>query len=210
MKIKVCGMCDAENIRRVGMLAIDFMGFIFYQKSPRFAGNGLLPPEALWELPANVCKTGVFVSESLDVAGSYVAKYKLNAIQLHGKETPEYIGLLKENFPEILIIKAFPVSDSSDFLLTKAYEAVCDYFLFDTRTLQYGGSGKQFDWTLIEAYRGKTPFFLSGGISVEDAVRIKQIQHPALYGVDLNSRFELSAGIKDLNLLQQFIETLKT
>jgi len=209
MKIKVCGMRDAENIRRVGELAIDFMGFIFYPSSPRFAGKDLLSPEALEKLPASVRKTGVFVSENLDTLFRYVEKQGLDVVQLHGNEMPEYCYILKEKYPAIDIIKAFPVSESSDFDRTKEYTTVCDYFLFDTKTSLYGGSGKQFDWKIIEDYQVKTPFFLSGGISTDDAEKIKGIRHSLFYGVDLNSRFELAAGIKDVDLLQTFIKTIK-
>jgi phosphoribosylanthranilate isomerase len=128
---------------------------------------------------------------------------------LHGNETPEQVSVLKEKFPQIAVIKAFSIAIPDDFDRTKDYTSVCDFFLFDTKTPQYGGSGKSFDWKMIEACQEKTPFFLSGGISAEDADKIREIQHPALYGVDLNSRFELSAGIKNVDLLRTFIETLK-
>ncbi|MDR2682857.1 MAG: phosphoribosylanthranilate isomerase [Dysgonamonadaceae bacterium] len=209
MKIKVCGMCDAENIRRAGELPIDFMGFIFYPPSPRFAGNGRLQPEALKDLPPAIRKTGVYVSEAPDSLFALTEKYAWDAIQLHGNETPEYCGMVKEKFPGITLIKAFPVATADDFSRTLAYETVCDFFLFDSKTAQYGGSGRMFDWKLIDGYPGQTPFFLSGGIAPDDAGRIRPIGHPLLYGVDLNSRFETAPGIKNIRLLQTFIETLK-
>jgi len=209
MKIKVCGMRDAGNIRRVGELAVDFMGFIFYPPSSRFAGNGLLLPEALGNLPATVRKTGVFVSESLDTLFHYVEKYGLDIVQLHGEETPEYCCALKEKYPAVGIIKAFSISEPTDFDRTKEYVTVCDYFLFDTKTALRGGSGKQFDWKIVEDYKGKTPFFLSGGISADDVEKIKDLKHPTFFGIDLNSRFEIAAGIKDIDLLQTFIKAIK-
>ena len=210
MKIKICGMRDAENIRKAGELAIDFMGFIFYPPSPRFAGNGLLSAEALKNLPSAIRKTGVFVSENINTLFIYVEKYALDVVQLHGNETPEYCCSIKEKYPSVNIIKSFSVSEPADFNHTKKYEPICDYFLFDTKTSLHGGSGQQFDWKIIENYRGKTPFFLSGGISANDAGKIKELQHPSFYGIDLNSRFEITAGIKNSNLLQTFIKTLKT
>jgi phosphoribosylanthranilate isomerase len=209
MKIKVCGMCDAENVRQVGKLSVDLMGFVFYPPSPRFAGNDRLLPEALRDLPPTVRRAGVFVSELPDVVADRVEACSLDVIQLHGRETPEYCRRMKERFPSKSIIKAFPIAQPDDFTQTRRYEAACDYLLFDTKTKQYGGSGKQFDWKVIDAYRGRTPFFLSGGISVDDAERIKAIRHPSFYGVDLNSRFELSPGIKNTDLLRIFIETLR-
>ena len=203
-------MRAAENIRSVGELAIDFMGFIFYPPSPRFIGNGLLPMDALKNLPASIRKTGVFVSENRNTLCHYVEKQALEVIQLHGNETPEDCSVLKTEFPSVDIIKAFSVSEPADFEHTKEYTSVCDYFLFDTKTPLYGGSGKRFDWKVLENYQGKTPFFLSGGISSDDVAKIKKLQHPSFYGVDLNSRFEVTAGIKNINLLRIFIETLKS
>ena len=210
MKIKVCGMRDVENIRKAGELAIDYMGFIFYPPSPRFAGDSLLPPEALENLPPTIRKTGVFVSENINTLFNYVEKYALDVVQLHGKEAPEYCHTIKEKYPLINIIKGFPISVPADFDCTTGYETVCDFFLFDTKTPLYGGSGQQFDWKISESYQGKTPFFLSGGLSANDAEKIKELQHPALYGIDLNSRFEIRAGIKNIDLLQTFIKTVKT
>jgi phosphoribosylanthranilate isomerase len=210
MKIKVCGMCEAENIRRVGELPVDFMGFIFYPASPRFAGNGRLQPETLKNLPPHIRKTGVFVSEAPDTVAGYVEQYALDAVQLHGSETPAYCRAVKEKFPGIAVIKAFPVSEPADLDRTKDYTAVCDYFLFDTKTPQHGGSGKQFKWKILEIYPVKTPFFLSGGISPDDADRIKAISHPLCCGVDVNSRFETAPGIKNIDLLRTFITTLKS
>jgi phosphoribosylanthranilate isomerase len=210
MKIKVCGMCDAENIRRIGELPVDFMGFIFYPRSPRFAGNWLLQPKALKNLSPAIRKTGVWVSESPDTLYALVEKYALDVVQLHGNETPEYCCRVKEKLSGRALIKAFSVASPEDFIRTGEYETVCDYFLFDTKTPQHGGSGQQFDWKIIDAYRGQTPFFLSGGIAADDAGRIKELRHPALCGVDVNSRFELSPGVKNRDLLRTFITTLKT
>jgi phosphoribosylanthranilate isomerase len=205
MKIKVCGMREPDNIRRVGELPIDYMGFIFYPKSPRYAGN--LAPE-IPQLPANIRKTGVFVSESVENISAVVDEWGLNVVQLHGHESPEDCRRLKAAHPALEIIKAFSVAEAADFAPTVAYESLCDYFLFDTKTPHYGGSGRAFDWKLLEAYRGQTPFFLSGGISAGDAEAIRNIRHPLFYGLDLNSRFERTAGEKDVEKLQQFLKEM--
>lgn len=208
MKIKICGMKNRKNIQNAGKLPVDFMGFIFYPPSPRFAGN-VLTADDLSSLPAHIRKVGVFVSVSAEILSAYLEAYPLDWVQLHGAETPEFCRTLKKDRPQTGIIKAFPVSEVSDFNQMKEYEEGCDYFLFDTKTEKYGGSGKKFDWSLLNGYSGKTPFFLSGGISPSDAEKIKQISHSSFYGVDLNSKFETKTGIKDLNLLQTFINDLQ-
>jgi phosphoribosylanthranilate isomerase len=201
-------MRDPENIRQVGELPIQFMGFIFYPPSPRFADS-----DALWlalkELPPRIRKTGVFVSELLETVLRLAEKYALDAIQLHGKETPEDCFRLKTALPDRKLIKAFPVSTADDLAATEAYATVCDYFLFDTKTSLRGGSGRQFDWQILESFQGKTPFFLSGGLSPNDADRINAWRHPSLCGIDLNSRFEIRPGIKNVELLRTFINTIE-
>jgi phosphoribosylanthranilate isomerase len=209
MKIKVCGMNHPENIKQTGSLPVDYMGFIFYPPSPRFAGNGILNSTIMNDLSPRIKRVGVFVSEAIPVLLSTIKRYPLDVVQLHGAETPDYCRTVKENCPALKIIKAFNLSEAADFDAAKEYEAVCDFFLFDTKTAKHGGSGEKFDWKIIECYQGKTPFFLSGGISADDADAIKNIHHPRLYGIDLNSRFEIRPGIKDVNLLQTFIKNLK-
>jgi phosphoribosylanthranilate isomerase len=209
MKIKVCGVCNTENMQQLEELPIDFIGFIFYSKSPRFAGNGRMPAEIVKKLPSRIRKTGVFVSESPNIVTALAAEYALDAVQLHGDESPADCLALKQRLPaETTLIKAFPIAGPADFAPTAAYISACDYFLFDTKTTHYGGSGRSFDWSALAAYRAPTPFFLSGGVSATDADRIRQISHPALFGVDLNSRFETAPGVKNITLLQTFIETL--
>jgi phosphoribosylanthranilate isomerase len=200
-KYKVCGLKSLENIAEIARLPIDMMGLIFYEKSPRYAGN--LPPEALKPLPASIRKVGVFVNASKETILEKVQPYDLQMVQLHGQETPALCSELRATGIEV--IKAFPVAEAADFQLALNYEAACDYFLFDTKTPQYGGSGKQFDWKILSAYTGKTPFFLSGGIGLEDLETIKHLKHPLLYAIDLNSRFETAPGVKDINKLKQLI-----
>ncbi|MDR2804297.1 MAG: phosphoribosylanthranilate isomerase [Dysgonamonadaceae bacterium] len=206
MKIKVCGMTNAENIWELVRLPIDWMGMIFYEPSCRYAGN--LPADAILQTPLRIRKVGVFVNASETEIREKVKRYDLQAVQLHGNESPNVCRRIKEQ--GVIVLKAFAVSDEKDLNDCALYNSeVCDYFLFDTKTPHHGGSGNQFEWQLLESYSGKTPFFLSGGISAADADRIKAIRHPLLCGVDLNSRFETAPGIKNIDLLQTFINALQ-
>ncbi|MDR1876453.1 MAG: phosphoribosylanthranilate isomerase [Flavobacteriaceae bacterium] len=207
MKIKICGMKNPDNILELATLPFDYMGLIFYPKSPRYAGD--LNPEALEILPGRTWLVGVFVNEDPYSLSEKITTYKLDYVQLHGEESVEYCKQIKKKNPLVFIIKAFNVSEVSDFSETEKYKNVCDYFLFDTKTSQHGGSGEKFDWSILDSYRGKTPFFLSGGISSEDADEIKQIRHPKLYGLDLNSRFELEPGLKNIQLIDKFVKILR-
>lgn len=207
MKIKVCGMKNPENIQALAQLPIDYMGLIFYPKSPRYIEN--LQSSLLDILPNIINRVGVFVNEEIESLLEQVDKYKLSAIQLHGSESLEYCSKVKSNYPDLIIIKAFNVSEPSDFIKTDQYASVCNYFLFDTKTQQHGGSGLKFNWTILNEYKGNTPFFLSGGISLEDVDTINKISHPQLYALDLNSKFELEPGLKNITLLEQFIKQLK-
>jgi len=208
MKIKVCGMKNPDNIEELSRLPIDLMGLIFYPKSPRYIGN--LEPEALKVLPENIGRVGVFVNEETDKVKETISKYNLDYIQLHGNESAEYVGNLKQLHPDIKIIKAFSISETSDFDMTQEYENIADYFLFDTKTPQYGGSGQKFDWSILDDYRGDTPFFLSGGISHEDVVLIRKLENNRIIGLDLNSKFEIEPGLKNIELLDRFIKGIKS
>ncbi|WP_165040171.1 phosphoribosylanthranilate isomerase [Dysgonomonas sp. ZJ709] len=206
MKIKVCGMKDPQNIEALGKLPVDFMGLIFYPKSPRYIND--LDPQVLNVLPKTIERVGVFVNEDIEVVSKQIAKYNLNKVQLHGQESAEYCSQCK-SLSDVEVIKAFNVSEEKDFEQTKEYETVCDYFLFDTKTKHHGGSGLKFDWSILEAYKGETPFLLSGGISVEDVENIKSLSLPKLYALDLNSKFETEPGIKDIPLIEKFIKELR-
>lgn len=207
MKIKVCGMKNPNNIEELSSLSINYMGFIFYPKSPRYIAG--LKPEILNILSDSTKRVGVFVNEKVASLFKTIEKYGLDAVQLHGNETPQYCEDLIETFPEITIIKALSISDIKDIEKTNEYEELCDYFLFDTKTSQYGGSGQKFNWEILNSYKENKPFFLSGGISMEDIEEIKNIQHPNLYGLDLNSKFESEPGLKDLYLVKKFIKKIK-
>ena len=204
--IKVCGMREAENIREVEALGIDWMGLIFWPKSSRYVSE--MPDY----LPQDVKRVGVFVNEDLDTVKKKADDYALDLIQLHGSESPDYVRALKTpssiNPLTSSIIKAFNIATADDFEQTKDYEGLVDYFLFDTKGPSVGGNGVQFDWDVLKDYHGKTPFLLSGGIGPDDAERIQAFHHPQCIGIDLNSRFELSPGLKDINKLKTFIQAL--
>lgn len=205
MKIKVCGLREANNIAAIAALKPDYMGFIWYAPSPRYVYR--LPEEVLSNLPANIIKTAVFVNENIDVINALITQFDFNAVQLHGQESPEFCSVLK---PRVQVLKAFGVDEHFNFEQLKAYEGTVDYFLFDTKTDKHGGSGQTFNWALLDSYRLNVPFFLSGGISLDNLQEIKNIKHPAFYGVDLNSRFEIAPGVKDIEKLKQAFEMLNT
>lgn len=199
MIVKVCGMRDAENIRQLEALGIDWMGMIFWPKSKRYVST---PPVYL---PQHVRKVGVFVDASLDAIRQYVEDYQLDIIQLHGQESPETLKALKP----LKLIKAFNIATPEDLQKTVAYEGLADYFLFDTKGKSVGGNGEKFDWSVLDSYQGETPFLLSGGIGSEDAQDIKSFHHPKCIGIDLNSRFETEPGLKDITKLKQFLEAIR-
>lgn len=196
--IKVCGMREAENIREVEALGIDLMGFIFWPKSSRYVS------ERPSYLPKKCKRVGVFVNEDIEQVKHIAADYALDYIQLHGSESPGYVQQLHD----WQVIKAISVSSRDDIATFKDYEGLVDYFLFDTKCTCMGGSGQQFDWSVLDSYDGNTPFLLSGGIGPDDAERVKAFHHGKCIGIDLNSKFELSPALKDINKLQEFIKEL--
>lgn len=203
MLIKVCGMREAENIRQVETLGIDWMGFIFYPRSPRFVGETFI--EATSEQP--VRRVGVFVNASPEEMIETARKYKLDYLQLHGNESADdCYALQKRGFA---LIKAFSIASEEDLEKTADYEGRVDYFLFDTKCEGYGGSGKQFDWSVLAAYKGSTPFLLSGGLRPESLEALLHFHHPLLAGIDLNSGFEIEPGMKDVAKLKGFVEEVK-
>jgi len=201
--IKVCGMREAENIREVERLGIDMMGFIFWPKSSRYVSER---PDYL---PTNCKRVGVFVDEEIEQVKHIADEYQLDMIQLHGSELPDYICGLRADVSSPAIIKAFNIATKEDFEITKPYEGIVDYFLFDTKGPSVGGNGVKFDWTVLADYVGETPFLLSGGIGPDDAARIRSFHHSQLAGIDLNSRFEITPGLKDINKLKEFIKELQ-
>lgn len=202
LRIKVCGMKFAQNREQVEALGVDLLGYIFYAPSKRFVGE--TPDPGLFQ--SSKPKVGVFVDENAFEILGLAKNLEFEYIQLHGKENPKTCALLKNQ--GLKIIKAFPVDEQFKFSKTKAYEEVVDYFLFDTKTPQHGGSGEKFNWDILTNYQGNTPFFLSGGIGSEDVKELKALEHPQFAGVDLNSGFEDEPGIKNIEKLKQFISEL--
>lgn len=204
--IKICGMKYPDNIVEVGSLLPDYMGFIFWEKSARYF-DGTMP-----DLPKSIKKVGVFVNESTEVILAKAQKYNLQAIQLHGQESVAFCSDLKSKMDaSIEIIKVFSVSDSFDFRVLEAFETVCDYFLFDTKGKLPGGNGTTFDWKVLENYASTKPFFLSGGIGIEEIKSIQEISKTNLpiYAIDINSKFEIESGLKNEEKLKRFINNLK-
>lgn len=197
-------MRQVQNCLEAGALRPHFLGFIFYPLSPRFVGHRFLLPE---ELPSAIKKVGVFVDETISRIKETALRYRLDAVQLHGSETPKTCALLKEVIPAV--IKSFSVHTAFDFRETEPYHHVADYFLFDTKGDKPGGNGVPFNWELLKKYDQETPFFLSGGINFGNLPVIKTLQYPALAGIDLNSGFEISPGIKNVQALRQAINILK-
>ena len=207
MKLKICGMKYPENIIEVGSLLPDYMGFIFWKKSARYF-NGVIP-----NLPKSIKKVGVFVNATQDEILEKIAKYDLQAVQLHGQESVEFCQELKEKLKQVQIeiIKVFSVDNSFDFEILQPFEAVCDYFLFDTKGKLPGGNGTTFDWKVLENYPSSKPFFLGGGIGLEEIDLIKEILTTNLspYAIDINSKFESEPGLKDKTILKKFQHNLK-
>ncbi|WP_035694801.1 phosphoribosylanthranilate isomerase [Flavobacterium soli] len=196
MKIKICGMKYPENIAEVSKLQPDFLGFIFWEKSPRFF-DVEIP-----KLPDSIQKVGVFVDASLEEIRSKKKQYNLNIIQLHGNETVDFCSNLKQD--DILIIKVFSIDDTFDFTALEPFEDVCDYFLFDTKGKMPGGNGTTFNWELLKKYNSKKSLFLSGGIGIEEIIKIKHLNLP-IYAIDLNSKFEIEPGLKNIEQLQEIL-----
>ena len=197
-----------ENISDVAEQSPDYLGFIFYEKSPRNF-DGVIP-----ELPKHIKKVGVFVNATVDFINTKIEKYGFSAIQLHGNETPEFCKTLRALHNEIEIFKVFSIKDAFDFSVLSAYEDHVDYFLFDTKGKEKGGNGYKFDWSVLEDYSSTTPFILSGGIGLHELSSVqsflKQTVAKYLYALDVNSKFEIKPGLKNIDNLKEFKQVLKT
>ena len=208
MNIKVCGITELKQLQQLDGLDIDFAGLIFYPESPRCV-SGKLPPREVKRADLDLKKVGVFVNPGhIDVLDA-IDEYGLDVVQLHGDESTE---LCEDLGSEVEVIKAFRIRGDEDIdKLVAPYDAVCDYYLFDTGGLKesFGGTGQQFDWSILLKAKIEKPFFLSGGIGPEDAARIKAFKHPDFFGVDLNSKFETAPGVKDMAKVLQFKLALK-
>lgn len=204
LKIKICGLSNYNNILSLSKIKPDYMGFIFSSLSKRFIGNNFIIPNL-----KNILKVGVFINPDKSHLINSFKNNNLDFIQLHGNESPEYCDyMIKMKFK---IIKAFRINENFNFKNIEPYVNKCNYFLFDTKTLtdNYGGSGKKFNWNKIYEYNLKTPFFLSGGINKYDFNKINSISHPKLFAIDINSKFEISTGVKNFNTISKFIKKIK-
>ncbi|QZK97713.1 phosphoribosylanthranilate isomerase [Flavobacterium psychrophilum] len=201
MKLKICGMKYPENILEVSTLLPDYLGFIFWEKSSRYFDLEIP------KIPESIKKVGVFVNATLEEILLKIKKYNLNLVQLHGNESPEFCKELKKS--TIKIIKVFSVNDDFNFSALEPFEAVCDYFLFDTKGKLPGGNGITFNWQILQKHKSTKPFFLSGGIGLDDIKNIKKLNLP-IYAIDVNSKFEIEAGLKNIELLKSFKNNLQT
>ena len=207
MRLKICGMKYPENILEVGSLLPDYMGFIFWEKSARYF-DGIIP-----ELPKSIKKVGVFVNAPLNEILEKIKTHNLQAVQLHGDESVEFCESLKKNTPKLIdVIKVFPILDTFDFGILNSYEKVCDFFLFDTKGKLPGGNGTTFDWKVLEQYPSTKPFFLSGGIGIEELDSINEILKTNLpiYAIDVNSKFEIEPGLKNIQLCGDALQSVST
>ncbi len=196
-------MGDMVRMHQLAAMPVNMLGFIFYSKSPRYV-VGKIDPVEITKLPKHIERVGVFVNAEIDEIHEKAESYFLTAIQLHGNESPELCHELKAE--GYTILKAFNIAKENDY---EAYAPYCDYFLFDTPSTQHGGTGQKFDWAMLENYKGNTPFLLSGGIGPDDAEALKQIVHPKFAGIDINSKFEVEPGIKDMSLIGKFMDEIK-
>jgi phosphoribosylanthranilate isomerase len=204
MLIKVCGIADPEFLQQIDDMNINLIGFIFYPLSKRYM-EGKLTAEQIHAIPKSIKKVGVFVNEEIKNILHTTKRYALDFVQLHGDEDVSFVKNLSGEIP---VIKAFRVDENFDFDETLHFENACYYFLFDTKDSLFGGTGKKFDWRLLEKYKGKTSFLLSGGISPDDVARIKQISHPKCAGIDINSGFETEPGVKNIDQIKNFINQI--
>lgn len=208
MNIKVCGITEMKQLQQLDGLEIDFAGLIFYKDSPRYIGDKISKKE-LKKADLDTKKVGVFVNPTMIEVLDAIDEYGLDVVQLHGDESPEMCDDLSS---EVEVIKVFSIKDNKEDIdkMVADYDAVCDYYLFDKATdYSIGGTGQQFDWSILTKAKIEKPFFLSGGIGVEDAAKIKSFKHPDFFGVDINSRFEKSPGVKDMGMVLQFRQALK-
>jgi len=195
MKLKICGMKYPENILQASELLPDFMGFIFWEKSARYF-DGKIP-----NLPESIQKVGVFVNEAIEITIGKIQKHRLKIVQLHGNESFGYCSELQKQ--NIKIIKVFSIANDFNFEDLKPFEAVADYFLFDTKGELPGGNGTKFNWEILKNYPSEKPFFLSGGIGIDEIENIKKLSLP-IFAIDINSKFETEPGFKDIGLIKKF------
>ena len=200
MIIKVCGIKYKENIEFLRSSNIDMVGLNFYKPSVRYIDSSI-PPSIFDSFPDRIQRVGVFVNEEKETLLDLASTFKLDYAQLHGDEDAEYCNAIAVHLP---IIKVFRIEEEFDFEQLTDYMSA-SYFLFDTQTKHFGGSGRKFDWRILKQYHHPKPFILSGGIGPSDVQQLQEINHPSFAGVDINSKFESSPGLKDHILLSDFI-----
>jgi phosphoribosylanthranilate isomerase len=201
MKIKVCGMRQQGNIQELVALKPNFIGFIFFEKSPRFAGEEL-NEEYVRSIPNDIKKVGVFVNANPGYILDMVKKYNLQYAQLHGNEMPDMCRSLRQK--GVNIIKAFSIDENFNFAMLNNYKSFCDLFLFDTKGDQPGGNGKAFDWNLLRKYDNEKPFLLSGGVGLDNIEEVIELSKSMrIYGIDVNSKFETAPGVKNIAQLEE-------
>ncbi|MDZ7934041.1 MAG: phosphoribosylanthranilate isomerase [Emticicia sp.] len=205
MKLKVCGMRDVENIKALTELKPDFIGLIFYDKSLRNVGADL-DVEFINSIPREIRKVGVFVNATVDFILQNVRKYGLNYVQLHGNEMPDFCRNLR--LKGINIIKAFSVDNDFIFGQVNNYKPHVDFFLFDAKGDGYGGNGVAFDWNILKKYDNQKPYFLAGGISLEN-IDVLETIIPKPYAIDVNSKFEIEPALKDIEKLEELLDKIR-
>ena len=209
INIKVCGITQFKQLQQLEALNIDYAGLIFYKDSPRYMGDKL-SGKPIKEADFDLKKVGVFVNPSYGDLLDAIDDYGLDIVQLHGNETPE---LCEELSAEVEVIKAFRIEDSDVNIdkMVEPFDAVCDYYLFDTAGLKesFGGTGKQFDWSILNSAKIEKPFFLSGGIGPDDVAKVKSFKHPDFFAIDVNSKFETEPGVKDMAAILKFLQAFK-
>ena len=201
MIVKVCGLRNAQNIEDICKLGVDMLGFILYPPSPRYVGESVLPETK------EQARVGVFVNEKMDNIIHQAQRIQLTHLQLHGNENVEECESLRSKGYKV--IKSISVENADDVRKAQLYDGKVDILLFDTKCSEHGGSGKSFDWSLLNKYQGSTPFLLSGGITLQMADEINAINHPKFMGIDINSRFEIEPALKDINKIEKFLKNIK-
>ena len=199
--VKVCGMREQANIESLIELGIDYIGFIFYPPSPRYVGHDFEMPD----IPNDIKVVGVFVNEDIEILKDKIQKYNLDAVQLHGDETPEYCNNVRSSHKDLTIIKAIGIKNKEDMNKIADYESLCDLFILDSKGKNYGGNGHTWDYSLLEELSLNSVFLLSGGIDETFDLADFSSLHSACIGVDLNSKFEIEPGLKDINKLKAFL-----
>lgn len=206
IKVKICGMHKPLNVKEIAEAKPDFMGFVFYAKSPRYVGAD--PEMTVFQnVPSGIKRIGVFINEVNHKILDLSIHTGLDMIQLHGNESP--VSCLQLKLTGLTIIKTFNIADDFNFESLMQYMPVCDYFLFDSKSELSGGSGRKFNWIKLKDYSLNKPFFLSGGIGPEDSGLINSLENRGFFAVDINSRFETTQGIKDVAMVKKFIEEIK-